>query len=64
MPLRHVFTGSRKVASSDGTSSGTVQSPSSSTIHGMTRTYSAKPPPAGSPVPAVTPTCLYREHCA
>src|SRR3989442_11526601 len=33
-----------------------------STIHGIARTYSAKPPPLGSN-PAVRPTFLYAGHC-
>ena len=54
--FRQVFTGSTNVASSKLTSSGILTMPRS-TIQGMARTYSAKPPPFGSK-PAVSPTFL------
>ena len=57
MAFRHVFTGSTKVASSNATPFGMRTIPRS-TIHGITRTYCAKPPPFASN-PAVTPTRLY-----
>ncbi len=54
--FRHVFTGSTNVASSNVTSGGKAIIPRS-TIHGIARTYSAKPPPLGSK-PAVKPDFL------
>jgi hypothetical protein len=52
-----VFAGSRNDAASSDTPSGTRVTPPPATIHGITRTYSANPPPAGSK-PAVTPVFL------
>ena len=60
--FRQVFTGSTNVASSKLTSSGSAIIPRS-TIQGMARTYSPKPPPLGSPSPAVSPVFLYPAHC-
>ena len=47
---------------SNPTPSGTLSTPSR-TIQSITRTYSEKPPPAGSN-PAVMPTFMYAGHCA
>ncbi len=60
--FRQVFSGSTSVARSNETSSG-IRSTPASTIQSITRTYWAKPPPAGSN-PAVIPTFLYTGHCA
>jgi hypothetical protein len=54
--FRHVLTGSTNVASSKLTSAGSAIIPRS-TIQGIARTYSAKPPPLGSN-PAVRPVFL------